>query len=264
MSDQAHYWSQAAPDYEVDFIDSREVGANPTLRESLAALAGPGKTVADLGCGIGPLLPDLAQQFGRVIAVDFAAGMLERARERCEGLENVEFLHSSLTDLTALHNQVDVAVAINSLVLPCLDDLELALDQVRRILKPGGQFLGILPAIDAVHYVTMVLLDRARRRGLPEDQARQNAAAHAEHHYFDFAFSTFSYRGLEQHFWQPFEIPYRLGRAGFHLVRLARAALPWSQVVAVTDIEDPPPWDWFFQAEPVRDSSEAGDAREGS
>ena len=53
---------------------------------------------ADLGCGIGPLLPWLAGHFGHVHAVDFAEGMLSRARERCAGLANVTFHQRRLND----------------------------------------------------------------------------------------------------------------------------------------------------------------------
>jgi SAM-dependent methyltransferase len=248
MRDQAHYWSEAAQRYEQEFIDPYLPEARNPLPEALAALAG-GRTAADLGCGTGVLLPLLARHFRRVFAVDFAEGMLAQARRHCPAA-NVEFHCRSLTDLSPLAGQVDVAVAVNSLIAPRLNDLEAALGQVRAALRPGGRFLGIVPGMDAVHYHTMLLLDRARRTGMPEDKARQNAAQHGEHSLYDFAFSEFRYRGLEQHFWQPFEIRYRLRRAGFRRVRKARVRLSWEQFACGAELRDhPPPWDWFFQAE---------------
>jgi SAM-dependent methyltransferase len=250
MSDQAHFWSRAAEGYEEAFIDPDLPGVRNPLRQAVARLAGPAdRTAADLGCGIGPLLPFLAERFRRVIAVDFADGMLARARRRCAGLANVEFLRRDLTDLADLAGQVDVAVAVNSLVLPDVGRLGAALRDVRKTLRPRGRLLGIVPAMDAVHYFTMLLVDRARRAGMPPDKARQNAAHHAEHELYDFAFGTFRYKGLEQHFWQPFEVRYRLRRAGFRRVRRAKVHLSWQQFGCGRDLGDqPPPWDWFFEA----------------
>src|SRR5207248_2786913 len=99
----------------------------------------------------------------RVLAIDFAPGMLERARERCRGLANVEFLQRDLADLEGVARQVDVAIAVNSLVLPSLGRLEAALRGIRAALRPGGLFLGIVPSLDGVHYLTMLLADRARQ-----------------------------------------------------------------------------------------------------
>jgi SAM-dependent methyltransferase len=182
--------------------------------------------------------------------VDFAEGMLKRAREHCGELPNVEYLHRALTDLAPLAGQVDVAVAVNSLVLPDVGELEAALRSIYTALRPGGHFVGIVPAIDAVHYSTMLLVDRARKADMPLDKARQNAAHHAEHALYDFAFGGFRYLGIEQHFWQPFEVRYRLRRAGFRRVRLQKVHLSWSQFAGAADLKDEaPPWDWFFQAE---------------
>jgi SAM-dependent methyltransferase len=224
------------------------------LAEALRRLAEPGgKTVADLGCGIGPLLPFLAEHFQRVFAIDFADGMLERARQRCRDLRNVEFFHLPLTDLASLAQRIDVAVAINSLVMPDVTELERSLRQIHRLLRPGGVFLGIVPAMDAVHYYTMLLVDRALADGKPIEAARKNAAHHAEHGTYDFAFGQFRFEGLEQHFWQPFEVRYRLRRAGFHRIQLARVLLSWEQFGYGRELKDhPPPWDWYFQAEPLR------------
>jgi SAM-dependent methyltransferase len=249
MSDQARLWSRAAATYEQDFIDPYLPGVRNPLPAALAALASPDKTAADLGCGVGPLLPTLAGLFGRVVAVDFADGMLARARQRCRGLNNVEFLHRALTDLSPLAGQIDVAVAVNSLVMPDLDDLEKALSAVHAALRPGGALLGVVPAMDAVHYQTMLLVDRARRTGMPADKARQNAARHGEHALYDFAFGGFTYQGIAQHFWQPFEVRYRLRSAGFRRVRLAKVHLAWGQFACARDLQGrPPPWDWFFEA----------------
>src|SRR5260370_568179 len=81
-------------------------------------------------------------------------------------------------------------------------ELEEALRQVRAAVKPGGRFVGIVPAMDAVHYYTTLLVDRALAAGMPADKAKKNAAQHAEHGLYDFAFGEFRYEGLEQHFWQ--------------------------------------------------------------
>ena len=110
--------------------------------------------------------------------------------------------------------------------------------------------MGIVPAMEAVQFHTMLLVDRARAAGMPEEKARQNAALHGEHHLYDFAFGGFRYKGLEQHFWQEAEVPYRLQRAGFRAVRHARVLLSWDQHACGAELaQHPPPWDWFFSAE---------------
>jgi SAM-dependent methyltransferase len=223
---------------------------NP-LRGALDSLADKSKTAADLGCGIGPLLPLLAERFGRVHAVDFADGMLERARTRCQGLRNVEFWHRRMSDLAELAGQIDLAVAVNSLVMPDMRELEASLQAIRATLRPGGTFLAIVPAMDAVHYHTMLLLGRALERGMPVPAARKNAAYHAEHALYDFAFSEFRYKGLEQHFWHPFEVRPRFRNAGFRHVRVAKVSLSWQQFTGGADLQEyAPPWDWFVRAEP--------------
>ena len=174
-----------------------------------------------------------------------------RARERVKGCANVRFHQASFTDLSVLPELVDVVVSVNSLVLPNPDALEKALREICRCLKPEGYFLGILPAMDAVHYYTMLLLDRALKTGKPIDAACKNAAHHCEHEYYDFAFGQFRYRGLEQHFWQPFEVRYRFRRAGFTLKRLKKIHLSWKQFAGGKELQEyAPPWDWFFLAKP--------------
>src|SRR5262249_41335013 len=155
MSSQEQLWSQAAADYEKEFIDPYRADVKNPLLRRLRRLAKDRTVAADLGCGIGPLLPLLAEKFEHVYAVDFAEGMLQRSRERCRGLSNITFLHRNLTDLSPLAGKADVAVAVNSLIMPDIRDAQESLRQIRSCLKPRGVFLAIVPAMDAVHYYTM-------------------------------------------------------------------------------------------------------------
>jgi SAM-dependent methyltransferase len=247
MHDQAHHWSQAASRYEQEFVDPYGRARRNPILEYLSRIDGKRLTVADLGCGIGPLLQLLSDRFAHVHAIDFAPEMLRRARQRVTDRGNVHFHQLRLTDLTPLANKADVAVAVNSLVMPTVGEIESALGQALLLLRPGGVFLGIVPAMDAVHYHTMLLLDRARALGMPEDKARQNAAHQGEHSLYDFTFGRFHYLGLEQHFWQPFEIAYRMRRAGFVKVRTKKIYLDWSQFAAGAEFAGrTPPWDWCF------------------
>jgi SAM-dependent methyltransferase len=250
MQDQHLHRSRVAKDYEKEFVDPYRPEVCSPIRRILARIARRGGAqVADLGCGIGPLLPFLAKRFAKVWAVDFADGMLDRARARVSRSANVTFLCRKLLDLAPLHDLLDAAVAVNSLVMPDPRELDTTLREVRRCLKPGGYFLGILPAMDGVHYLTMLLLDRALARGQPLDSARKNAAHLNDHAAYDFGFGQFHFQGLEQHFWQPFEIRQRFERAGLRLQKLQKVHLSWRQFLCWRELQHlPAPWDWFFLA----------------
>lgn len=248
--DQAAAWGRSAEEYDRQFVDPyRPDVRNPVLNALRRLKQADQLVVGDLGCGTGPLLPLLVERFRQVHAVDFSPAMLAVARRRVPASRKLHFHELAFANLKPLHGELDVITSINSLVLPRLDDLEEALVQFRLCLKPGGRLYAIVPSIDSIHYETMLLIDRARMLGQPLDAARKSAAQWAEHSSYDFAFARFFHHGIEQHFWQPFEIPYRLRRAGFRKWKLARARLAWAQFSQGAELAKyPPPWDWCFVA----------------
>ena len=230
LQNQDRHWSRHAARYDEVFLDPYAPDVENPLLPALDAVPDAGrKTVADLGCGTGPLLPYLAERFERVIALDFAPGMLERARERLgpEAAGRVTFLERPMHDLDDLAGQLDVAVAVNSLVMPDVRLIDRTLRAIRASLKPGGQFLGIVPSIDAIVYHIMLLMDKALDQGLPPKEAERLAALQAERRHYDFAFGRFRFQGLRQKFWQPFEVEHRLTKAGFTAITpRARCSIP--------------------------------------
>ncbi|MGC8640668.1 MAG: class I SAM-dependent methyltransferase [Isosphaeraceae bacterium] len=253
VPDQQRHWSRHAARYDDFFLDPFAAGVVNPLWKALDAVRKPrSKTVADLGCGRGPLLPHLIERFARVIALDFAPGMLVRARERLgpDLAHRVRFLERPMEQLDDLAGQVNVAIAINSLIMPDVRKIEQTLEAIRACLRPDGVLLGIVPSLDAIQYHTMLLYDQALEHGLDPAEARRFTAHHAEHKLYDFAFGYFRFRGLRQKFWMPFEVEHRLTRAGFRDIHLSKVLYPWEENMAGSQElrTNPPSWDWFFQA----------------
>jgi SAM-dependent methyltransferase len=251
---QARHWSRHAEGYEQVFLDPYRPGVVNPMLARLEAVKAPGrKALIDLGCGTGPLLERVVGRFGTVHALDFAPGMIRRARERLgDRADAVTFHARPMYELDDLAETFDVAVAVNSLVMPDTRDIDRTLKAIRGCLKPGGLFLGIVPSIDAVHYSTMLLMDRSLDEGKSPSAAEAEAARAAEHPLFEFAFGRFAYKGLEQKFWQPFEIEYRLRKAGFSEIALEKLLYPWDDDMAggAAFADHPPSWDWTFAARP--------------
>src|SRR6202008_1056632 len=63
---------------------------------ALSAFADPDWTIGDLGCGTGQVAASVAPFVARVIAVDGSAAMLQAARKRLAGFENVELRRGEL------------------------------------------------------------------------------------------------------------------------------------------------------------------------
>jgi len=253
LQNQDRHWSRHAARYDELFLDPYGPDVANPIWEALAAIPdAPNKTVADLGCGTGPLLPYLSERFNRVIALDFAPQMLKCAAERLSPLAaaRVTFLERPMHDLDDLAGQLDVAMAINSLVMPDVRLIDRTLRSIRASLRSGGQFLGIVPSIDTISYHLLLLTDQGLQQGLEMKEAKRLAALHTERRYYDFAFGEFHFEGLRQKFWQPFEVEYRLNKAGFASTTLGKVLYPWDESLAGgADLKGfPRSWDWFFLA----------------
>jgi ArsR family transcriptional regulator len=104
---------------------------------ALAAFADPAWTVGDLGCGTGQVPAALAPFVARVIAVDGSAAMLQAAKRRLHGIDNVELRRGDLEQLPIDDARLDAATLM--LVLHHVPEPERALAEAARVVKPGGR-----------------------------------------------------------------------------------------------------------------------------
>jgi len=111
----------------------------------------PGSTVADVGTGVGLMLPYLAKAVGsggHVIAEDIQQDFLDRARSRAqsEKLANVTFVAGTERNPKLPESQVDVVLVLDS--YHHFDYPEDMLAHIGRALKPDGR----LAIIDFYRY----------------------------------------------------------------------------------------------------------------
>jgi SAM-dependent methyltransferase len=111
-----------------------------------------GRVVLDLGCGTGRdvyLLSQLVGREGFVIGLDMTEPQLEVARSTLDlhterfGLEkpNVEFRRGYIEDLAGAGvGDASVDLVISNCVVNLSPRKDLVLDEIRRVLRPGGEF----------------------------------------------------------------------------------------------------------------------------
>mgnify|MGYP001765619541 CR=1 FL=1 len=134
------YPVEALQDLPADIADFTAGSGDPVTPAKLQ----PGETVLDLGSGGGLDCFLAAKQVGpggRVIGVDMTPEMLTRAWASAErlGLKNVEFREGYLESLPVDSGAVDAV--ISNCVINLAPDKQAVLQEVFRVLKPGGRFM---------------------------------------------------------------------------------------------------------------------------
>jgi arsenite methyltransferase len=118
-----------------DFQRRRELVEN-------ALRAQPGDRILDVGCGPGfyvAAMLDRVGSAGMVVGIDTSADMLAMATKRCESHHNVAFHQASATKLPVEDSSFDAALSVQ--VLEFVDDVDAALAELHRALRPGGRLV---------------------------------------------------------------------------------------------------------------------------
>jgi arsenite methyltransferase len=108
------------------------------VRDALGAA--PGERILDVGCGPGFYADELLEQVGpegAVVGIDSSPQMLDMAARRCERHGNASFHEATATSLPVADASFDAAVSVQ--VLEYVSDLDTALAEMHRALRPGGR-----------------------------------------------------------------------------------------------------------------------------
>ena len=135
--DLAGVWERHAAWWQAEFTDGADVEYEEQILPLAGRLLAGAKRVLDLGCGEGQIARLVAGAGAeRVVGVDTSTAQLAEAARRGGG---VAYTRASAGALPLAVRSFDAVVTC--LVLEHLHDLDGALDEVVRVLRPGGRFV---------------------------------------------------------------------------------------------------------------------------
>lgn len=141
MINKAHLrrrFERAAAHFDqADFVHA---ATREGLLARLAPLLVEANIVVDLGAATGAANPALRKRFkgARIIAVDSARAMLDKAHARASWWSKSEFLQADASQLPLADHSVDVVFA--NMLLPFMGDPGPVLGEVARVLQKDGVF----------------------------------------------------------------------------------------------------------------------------
>jgi SAM-dependent methyltransferase len=98
--------------------------------------------VLDVGCGTGYGSAMVAPSVGEVVGIDVSEAAVARAKAQ-HRLRNLEFMAMPATELSFPDDRFDAAYSVQ--VIEHVEDVELHLCEVARVLRPGGRFVVATP-----------------------------------------------------------------------------------------------------------------------
>jgi len=134
LSDNQSYYDAFSSTYDVERLDGYHTMIDELEFDFLRSFTGPTSTVLEAGCGTGLILQRIRPFVKQANGVDLSLGMLSKAKER-----GLDVSQADLVSLPFEDNHFDVVYSFK--VLPHIADIEKALAEMVRVLKPGGYLL---------------------------------------------------------------------------------------------------------------------------
>jgi SAM-dependent methyltransferase len=232
-----HEWNQHAGEFEDAICDVIADETNNQVSRFVKAARLPSKPVlVDLGCGLGSFVRKFGNRFREVIAVDFAAQIIARAKRRCAAQPGVTWL---VADVAGAFKQVgaraDLTVCMNVITSPSAAKRNALWSCLARITKRRGYALIVVPSLESNRMVEKRYQDLGKDHQLA---SKRNGLVQREDSW-------------QKHF-ERGELLSILAQQGFDVKRLGRVSYSWSsEGLRSRRLDKTLPWDWICLAQRI-------------
>jgi len=141
---QKSYWEEHSKDLTVEamMLDSRAADLDKEERPEILSLLPPyeGKSVLELGAGIGRFTGELAKTAGNVLALDFIASAIKKNQSINGHYKNTSFMCADVTsqDLVIQASSIDLIFSNWLLMYLSDEEVEQLVQRMVKWLKVGG------------------------------------------------------------------------------------------------------------------------------
>jgi ubiquinone/menaquinone biosynthesis C-methylase UbiE len=143
MTKKSTSWGKVAGWYNQLLEEGEDTYQEKLIKPNLIRILSPqsGEEILDAGCGQGFFARELAKAGAKVVGIDIAGELIKLAKEQSG--ENETYLVLSAEKMTVLSSErFNAAVCV--LALQNIKNLQLAIAEISRVLKPGGRLAVVL------------------------------------------------------------------------------------------------------------------------
>lgn len=146
----------------------------------------------------------------------------------------------------------DIALSISSILPSSMDNVDIIIAEIFRILKQDGLFIGVLPAFDTVIYLYFLQYEALRKNGVTHKKATEAIEEEMKRHNFHpLGFYSNYPEFPSQKYFYPTEIQYLFSKTGFVKIYLEKLEYSWEYCrdhFYGYFPDAPKIWDWFVVA----------------
>ncbi len=145
QSTVTEYFSKNPFEYAEHYKKETPEGYSFRIRKEqlLKSLGGGNGAVLDIGCGPAVMTKEITDLGWKYVGIDISLAMIEEAKKRTEELPWVHFQVGTVEHIASENESFDVVVAMG--LVEYVDDDEIAIREMSRVLKNGGKLIVSLP-----------------------------------------------------------------------------------------------------------------------
>jgi SAM-dependent methyltransferase len=213
---------------------------------------GSAKTASDYGCGPGKFLPMLAENFGRVNAIDISYKFIAQAKEKYKHLSNIKYQTTDLAKDGLKLKKTHFALSVNMLIMPALACRVRIFDVMAKHLLKGGHLAMVVPSLESAELTNFRLIEWNLRIGIKPASAVREAFGDAEKpDYLNRCQGVVPVDGVPTKHYLKEELAAELSSRGMRVMDIGKIEYLWN-----TEFDRPPkwmkepyPWDWIVTGE---------------
>lgn len=215
MEHREAFWDKVSAKYGDEIISPKLHSLYNPLFDWIEELPKSAYSKAlDLGCGTGPMLATLCQNYQKVCALDLSGSMLEQALNRVfvenpEDLLNIDFVQSPIHMCPQL-GPFDLILAVNSLLMTELHVLKQAFRKLALNLRPGGTFIGVFPSLESIQESYQFQLTDLLKQNKSYQKAKKITDLRMQIRRLHAGVGAYNIGGLHQKYYTQYEIQNRL------------------------------------------------------